>query len=345
MSSKQKTHARSRACVRRAGTMSGYSSLSYDRSVDKIVLIAWALKVAKLACYVVALLLCLNIVLSLLEAIIPALFLSKGHPGISLAPTMFVAEALGRWRLGMPMNGMQQGSFQVAMTLSLLDANPTDKRRFLCFGVGFDSSWWRHMIEDVRGGKAVFVEDNAAWMRIVLERDAMLVNKVHHVHYHTKMASDPEKGELGLSAEEKAWLDPSSTSFCSLHMTLPSAVPADKYDVVMVDGPAGAGLGDTGRYQAILAAVQLVAPGGFVVVDDCERPVERAFADRFLGANNFVAIRSRPRILNRQPNSQCFYHAPRAEALPGAAAVCGNKGIGGGGAGRPGGGHRGAPKA
>ena len=298
-----------------------------DGSVDKDVVVSWAIKIAKWACYVAAFVIGLNIFLSILEVVIPALFMRSGHPGISLAPMMYLAEGLGRWRLGMPIEGMQQGSFQVAMTLALFDARPKDKRRYLCFGVGFDSSWWRHMIEDVRGGNAVFLEDNAAWMKIVFQNDASLTSKVHHVHYHTKIPTGTEV--IGhqtpkFSEEERAWLDPSSTAFCSLRMTLPSAVQAEKYDVIMVDGPAGATVGSTGRYQAIFAAAQLVVPGGFVVVDDCERPIERAFADRLLGAHNLVAIRSRPRIFNRQGNSQCFYYAPRGETLPGAAAVCGN---------------------
>ena len=58
---------------------------------------------------------------------------------------------------------------------------------------------------------------------------------------------------------------------------------ARRWDVIVVDGPSGYSAFSSGRMKSIYAASQLVAPGGRVFVHDCERPVEAAFASRYLG--------------------------------------------------------------
>merc|ERR1712232_523762 len=61
---------------------------------------------------------------------------------------------------------------------------------------------------------------------------------------------------------------------------LPEEVKGQKWDTILVDGPQGWGDGP-GRGQSIYAALLLAKQTGFVYVDDCERPVEAAYVQRW----------------------------------------------------------------
>jgi len=66
-----------------------------------------------------------------------------------------------------------------------------------------------------------------------------------------------------------------------------------------------------GRMQSICAARELVADGGFVIVDDTDREVEATYADQFLERRHLVF---KWRTLRRHGNvveMRC-YHVPGA---------------------------------
>ena len=68
----------------------------------------------------------------------------------------------------------------------------------------------------------------------------------------------------------------------ALSMTLPDEIRSRRWDVILVDGPAGYNDDMPGRMKSIYEASRLIAPGGTVFVHDCERPVEAAYCARYL---------------------------------------------------------------
>ena len=152
----------------------------------------------------------------------------------------------------------------------------------LLFGCGNDSPFWEALN---RGGTTAILEDNSRWADAV--RTKLSAATIHSVSYGT-CAVD------GLSL-----LDHPDR----LAMELPPAIADRCWDVILVDGPAGYADDKPGRMKAIYAASNLVAPGGDVFVHDCERPVEKAYAERYLG-NDRLVIEVRGRALLRG------YHFP-----------------------------------
>jgi uncharacterized protein (TIGR01627 family) len=134
--------------------------------------------------------------------------------------------------------------------------------RLLVFGCGNDSPFWEKIN---RGGTTVFLEDDPRW--VAAAKTALTTATVHAVQYGTTLA------------EWRRLLDRPS----KLAMELPGEVRSRRWDVILVDGPAGFALHTPGRMKSIYAASQLVAPGGHVFVHDSQRPVERTFASRYLG--------------------------------------------------------------
>ncbi len=143
----------------------------------------------------------------------------------------------------------------------------------LVFGCGADSVFWEKVNRD---GTTVFLEDDPKWLELARAKLARSV--VHHVNYGT---------------HHFEWLQ-LLNSASRLEMELPGAVASRRWDVILVDGPAGYEAHLPGRMQSIYAASKLVAPGGSVFVHDCDRPVERLYAARYLGNNRlFVEARGR----------------------------------------------------
>lgn len=137
----------------------------------------------------------------------------------------------------------------------------------LVFGCGKDSPFWEKING---GGTTAFIEDNPDWANKA--RAGLTTATVHSVQYGTKLR------------EWRKLLDAPS----KLHLDLPQEIAARKWDLVLVDGPAGYEDSTPGRMKSIYAASQLVAPGGRVFVHDCERPAEEAFASRHLGDDRAV---------------------------------------------------------
>lgn len=134
--------------------------------------------------------------------------------------------------------------------------------KLLVFGLGRDSVFWQTANA---GGQTVFVEDNQEWYDCVLKRHKSL--KAFLIKYTTR------KGDFSAEvATDVASRQP-------LH--LPAEISSQRWDVILVDAPAGHSGGDPGRIQSIFAARQLAAPGGDVFVHDVNRDIERACCDTF----------------------------------------------------------------
>jgi glucuronoxylan 4-O-methyltransferase len=132
----------------------------------------------------------------------------------------------------------------------------------LVFGCGRDSFFWERVN---RGGTTAFLEDNPEWAADA--RAKLATATVHVVEYGTRV-----------SEWRRLLDDPSARA-----MDLPAEIGSRRWDVILVDGPAGYDDKQPGRMKSIDAASCLVAPGGCVFVHDCERPVEQAFTSRCLG--------------------------------------------------------------
>lgn len=159
----------------------------------------------------------------------------------------------------------------IQLTVSELDCIASAVRsrgacRFLVFGLGNDSVFW-HALN--AGGRTVFLEDDAGWHRRVVALAGGRL-EAYLVAYGTV------RTEWETLLSQPARLD----------MAWPPAVADTGWDVVLVDAPAGWHDAAPGRMKSIFGAARLAAPGADVFVHDCERPAERAYADRFLGAAN-----------------------------------------------------------
>lgn len=148
-----------------------------------------------------------------------------------------------------------------------------ERCQMLVFGVGHDTPLWLRLNSS---GRTTFIEDDERWLERVSARWPSA--DIRLVSYHTRLRDWPlqiEKPEL-------------------LEVALPADVTSRKWDVILVDGPKGApgferlGLNPPGRGSSILAASRLAAPGGDVLVHDCERPSEDAFTRTYL--SNFTLI-------------------------------------------------------
>jgi uncharacterized protein (TIGR01627 family) len=173
------------------------------------------------------------------------------------------------------LNGIQLQPAELAPIIHAIRSTPFCA--LLVFGCGCDSPFWESIN---RHGTTVFLEDNDEWIaktRAVL-RDA----SVEKVHYGTRTAD----WSAMLGADEKLALD------------LPPSVSNRKWNVILVDGPAGYTDDCPGRMKSIFTASRLAAPNGYVFVHDCDRPLEREYSARYLGQHRcFVSVAGRS-ILN-----------------------------------------------
>jgi uncharacterized protein (TIGR01627 family) len=152
----------------------------------------------------------------------------------------------------------------------------------LVFGCGNDSALWERVNKE---GTTLFLEDDPGWASEIgarLEHAQVCV-----VKYDTEL----NQWESLLQRPE------------SLPLDLPEELAGRRFDVILVDGPAGhdrhlelTGKVPPGRMQSIYMASQLVTPGGYVFVHDCDRPVEQRYATEFLGAQRLF-VRAEGRAL------------------------------------------------
>ena len=143
----------------------------------------------------------------------------------------------------------------------------------LVFGCGHDSPLWETLNA---GGETAFVEDNPEWA--AMARARLRSATVHPVRYATR------RDEWQALLKRPA----------ALAMALPEEIRGRRWDTILVDGPAGYDDAQPGRMQSIYEASRLVAPGGTVFVHDAERPVETAYAARYLrGGRPLPEVRGR----------------------------------------------------
>lgn len=143
----------------------------------------------------------------------------------------------------------------------------------LVFGCSNDSPFWEKIN---RSGTTAFLEDDPEW--VVKTRARLATAAVHTISYGTSLTE---------------WRRLLGSPF-QLVMELPVEVGSRRWDVILVDGPAGHKDTQPGRMKSIYAASRLVAAGGHVFVHDCERPAEQAFASRYLGDDRlFIEVKGR----------------------------------------------------
>jgi|GEM_PF-677205 len=161
----------------------------------------------------------------------------------------------------------------------------TCKKKFPCnmlvFGLGWDSLMWVELNKD---GRTVFIKDDSEWLgKISALRPGI---EAYPVIYPTKIS------------EYEYLLDKPG----KLQIKLPPTVDESAWDIILVDGPCGAleyykdiyGKEPPGRMCSIYMASKLIKKDGDIFVDDCERQVERQYADKYLGESNLAAsVKSR----------------------------------------------------
>lgn len=139
----------------------------------------------------------------------------------------------------------------------------------LVFGLGYDSPFWSRMN---RNGSTVFLEDYKPWFQKISgkypELQAYLVSYPCNMTQWEEVLDKPQRLEVAL--HEK--------------------VAADKFDVILVDGPRGHRFTEDqpGRMSSIYMASKMVRPGGYVFVHDAEREVEGTYSSRYLGNDRLV---------------------------------------------------------
>lgn len=169
------------------------------------------------------------------------------------------------------LSGVQLTSGELQPVLDAIASTP--RCRLLVFGCGHDSRLWE---KANTGGRTVFLEDNPQWAQKA--RDVLVSSKVYDVHYGTRQ----HEWKSLLKYPRK------------LKMQLPRSVRKQRWDVILIDGPAGYRGDLPGRMKSIYEASRLASYGAKVFVHDCERPTEEAFADRYLGRHRkFVEVSGR----------------------------------------------------
>ena len=149
-----------------------------------------------------------------------------------------------------------------------------DKCNLLVFGVGWDSISWN----TVNGkGNTVFIEEDKSWMKTIQSLDPEL--KIKIFKYTTELK------------DWKHYLKQPEV----LDVALPEQIERERFDVIIVDGPNGNphfkerfGKEPPGRMISIYKASKLIKKGGSVFIHDCERLVERTYAERFFKKNDFL---------------------------------------------------------
>ncbi|MCU1537945.1 MAG: hypothetical protein JWP82_2296 [Humibacillus sp.] len=157
--------------------------------------------------------------------------------------------------------GTVWSSVGAAVAMRVVAAECGDGTRLLVFGLGRDAGIWETLN---RRGLTAFVEDVPQWVALSLtENPARLV---FPVTYETRFrTSDYETA--------------ASIPLPALPVDLTSA----GWDVVVVDAPQGFSDDSPGRASSIALAATLVRPGGVVLVDDYDRPLEARIARLVFG--------------------------------------------------------------
>lgn len=191
-----------------------------------------------------------------------------------------------------PLAGTQMSSSQVRRIVSEIKAaGKGEGVNLLIFGLGHDSAYWDRVNS---GGYTVFVEDSATWIEMIQTQYPKLEGKIFQYTYRTRLGRDATA----------YWDDhaPNGPSWESLFMfgELPRESPLvqlqGKFDVVIVDAPMGMQWCDwcVSRLQSLWTARVMARPGGRIIVDDCERMVEKTMSQRFYGDGTYTRAHFTP---------------------------------------------------
>lgn len=137
--------------------------------------------------------------------------------------------------------------------------------KLLVFGLGNDSVFWLSLNRD---GVTVFLEDDKDWFKKIIKRSKDI--KAFLINYNTKRK------------DWKTFLEDTSL----LNMTLPDDVEKEKWDIILVDAPAGYNDQNPGRMNSIFLSSKLIKNSGDVFVHDCDREVEDVYCNKFLKKEN-----------------------------------------------------------
>lgn len=141
---------------------------------------------------------------------------------------------------------------------------------FLVFGCGNDSTLW---LRANQLGRTVFLESSFFWSQQLKLQE-----------------SDVDIRAVSYGTRRDQWLELLNGPTVSLKLALPKDVEVTPWDAIFVDAPAGYNASCPGRMKSIYTASDLARPGAGadVLVHDCNREVERAYCDVFLGHPNLI---------------------------------------------------------
>jgi uncharacterized protein (TIGR01627 family) len=139
--------------------------------------------------------------------------------------------------------------------------------KMLVFGMGYDSAIWAGLN---RRGKTLFLESDEEWYRKIVNKHKKI--KGYKVDYRARMR------------DWQALLKNPS----SLKIALPEEVENERWDVILVDGPAGFEVEHHGRMESIFQASRLVGFSGDIFVHDCDRVVEDSYCCEYLKRENLA---------------------------------------------------------
>ncbi|MGH7885770.1 MAG: hypothetical protein ACRENO_08765, partial [Thermodesulfobacteriota bacterium] len=125
-------------------------------------------------------------------------------------------------------NGIQLSCEQIKIISRII--KNTKPSNLLVFGVGHDSEFWYKIN---KGGLTIFLEDNKNWLEKITRKSKGI--KVFHVNYNSKRK------------DWKTFLESPSL----LKMNLPDEVQNQKWDIILVDGPAAFNDQKPGRMKSI----------------------------------------------------------------------------------------------
>lgn len=164
--------------------------------------------------------------------------------------------------------------------------------KFLVFGCGYDSIIWNSVNSM---GYTLFVDDQDAW-----------VNKMKSEIPDLNVVLYKYRSKVGDSL-------PINHRFLE-GISCPDWLKVRKWDVILIDGPAGYSSDSPGRALPIFWASRIATPHTHIFVDDCDRSLEKSYADHFLSP-----IFGEPLKLTnpRRPDRLMFWYRPKELSFSG----------------------------
>jgi len=142
----------------------------------------------------------------------------------------------------------------------------------LVFGLGVDSKTWMNCNEK---GKTIFLENNLHWIKFM--KKIIPKAEVRSVQYTNN----------GYNAE--VLLEEYKLKGNGLSVELDSDIRNAKWDVIVVDAPAGFHLKEPCRMKSIYESYALSKNNSTdVFIHDCEREIEKIYSDYFFKDYSFV---------------------------------------------------------